>query len=196
MNLDIVNQLLQLQLRDLDTRKQLLADNRLYDGYADEMQLVHTANARHLDRIIEQHGWPGLTLVGVEGCRAAWFVAQHSICTPDLQRKFLELLTAAAKQGDAPMKQVALLTDRIRFNEGRPQVYGTVLDWDDSGQLSCEVETPDQLDQRRDKVGLPPFDDDLLEHRANVAKEGGKPPEDMEAYKQRALEWARGVGWR
>jgi NAD(P)-dependent dehydrogenase (short-subunit alcohol dehydrogenase family) len=37
----------------------------------------------------------------------------------------------ASESGDAPKRQVALLTDRIRFNEDRPQIYGTVFDWNE-----------------------------------------------------------------
>ncbi len=94
------------------------------------------------------------------------------------------------------MKQVAFLTDRIRFNEGRPQIYGTVLDWDEGGALNCELENPEDVDARRAAVGLPPFDESLREHRNEVDAEGGNPPEDFEAYKQAGDEWARSVGWR
>lgn len=54
-------------------------------------------------------------------------LGQHALCTPLLQRKFFEYVAKAAESDDVPMKQVTLLTDRIRFNEGKPQIYGTVL---------------------------------------------------------------------
>jgi len=134
--------------------------------------------------------------VGMEGSRAAWLIAQHAICTPGLQRKFLEFMTRSAESDDVPMKQVAMLTDRILFNEGKPQVYGTVLDWNEHGVLACEVENPEMVNELRTQAGLPPFEKSLEEHRAEVEAEGGKPPEDYKAYRQAGFDWAKNVGWR
>jgi len=192
----LLNDLLELKQRDIDTRNLLLRKNKLYGDYALEMQQVHIENAQKLDQIVSEHGWPDMTKVGKEGCRAAWLIAQHAICTPALQRKFLDQLIQAAERGTVPRVQVAYLTDRIRFNEGRPQVYGTVLDWDESGELSCEVEDPDTLDIRRQEIGLAPFQQDLEKHRQEVSAEGGKPPKNFNHYKQKVRAWARSVGWQ
>jgi hypothetical protein len=196
MNQQLLNELLVLKQRDIDTRSRLLDEGKLYGEYAPEMQQVHRENAKELDKLISKYGWPGISLAGVEGCRAAWLIAQHSICTPELQRKFLTLLTKASERGDAPKAQAAFLTDRIRFNENKPQVYGTVLDWNEAGELSCEVEDRSNLDARRKEVGLAPFQQDLENHRRQVQSEGGKPPADFAQYKQKGREWARNVGWQ
>ncbi len=195
MNNQVRDELLAMKHRDMDMRSRLLEEGKLYGDYAPEMQQVHRENAKALDTLISQHGWPGLSLVGLEGCRAAWFVAQHSICTPSLQRKFLTLLTEASERGDAPKSQVAFLTDRIRFNENKPQVYGTVLDWNEQGELGCEIEDAEQVDIRRKAVGLGPFLEDLERHRREVAAEGGRPPDDFKRYKEAARRWATSVGW-
>ena len=195
MDRQLADELLAMQKRDLDTRARLLELGRLYGDYDPEMQAVHTENARRLKEIVARHGWPGISLVGLEACRAAWLVAQHSICTPELQREFLTLLAQACAAGDVPRRQVAFLTDRIRFNEGKPQLYGTVLDWNEEGELSCEVEDIAGLDARRAEVGLPPFADDLEKHRAEVRAEGGKPPHDYAEYRRKGRAWAESVGW-
>ncbi|MEM8829691.1 MAG: DUF6624 domain-containing protein [Cyanobacteria bacterium P01_G01_bin.19] len=140
MNSDLAQKLEELKQRDLQKRSQLISENRLYGTYDREMQKVHIENAIALDEIVSKYGWTGISLVGFQGCQTAWLIAQHSICTPDLQRKFLKAMTEAAAKGDVPKRQVAMLTDRIRFNEGRPQIYGTVLDWDKNGVLGCEIE--------------------------------------------------------
>jgi len=195
MNQQLLNELLALKQRDIDTRSLLLREGALYGGYALAMQQVHRENAVKLDKIIAEHGWPGISLVGLDGSRAAWLIAQHSICTPVLQRKFLALLAKASESGDAPKTQAAFLTDRIRFNENEPQVYGTVLDWNVNGELSCEVEDPANLDSRRKEIGLAPFQEALEKHKREVESEGGKPPVDLVQYKQKGREWARSVGW-
>jgi len=196
MNQQLLDELIAMKQRDVDTRSRLVREGRLHDGYADEMQQVHRENADRLNELISQHGWPTISLVGLEACRAAWLIAQHSICTPDLQRKFLALVTKAAKNGEVPKPQVAFLTDRVRFNENKPQVYGTVLDWDEKGELSCVVDDPPNLDARRREMGLPATeDDDLAAYRKEVESEGGKPPRDFAEAKRKGLEWAKSVGW-
>jgi hypothetical protein len=182
VNQKLLDELLALKQRDIDTRSRLLREGKLYGDYAPEMQQVHRENARRLGEITEKNGWPGISLVGLEGCRAAWLIAQHSISTPTLQRKFLALLTRASENGDVPKAQVAYLTDRIRFNESKPQVYGTVLDWNENNELACEVEDPGNLDAWRIDVGLSPFREDLERHRNEVISEGGKPPVDFVEY--------------
>ncbi|MBE9137143.1 hypothetical protein IQ254_07985 [Nodosilinea sp. LEGE 07088] len=196
MDNDLLKQLELLKKKDTDTRNKLLEEGELYGTYHEAMRSVHRENAIALDKIIEEHGWPGISKVGLEGSRAAWLIAQHSICTPALQRKFLDHLSNAEKQGDVPGKQVALLTDRIRFNEGRPQVYGTVLDWNETGELTCEVEDEENIDQLREQVGLPLFQQSLHHHRLEVEAEGGNAPEDFRVYKQASDDWAKSVGWR
>lgn len=193
--LDVLDDLLELKQRDSGMRARLLQEGRLYGRYDEDMQRVHRDNAHRLDEIVSTFGWPGISRVGLDGCRAAWLIAQHAICTPDLQRKFLVSLTDSADKGDAPKMMVALLTDRIRFNEGRPQVYGTVLDWNAEGELWCDVEDQDNLDARRKEAGLPPFQDDLEKHRREVAAEGGNFPQDFNEYKRKQREWAQQVGW-
>ena len=196
MNEKLLAQLKNLKQRDIDTRDKLLDEGRLYGVYDEEMQNVHKENAMALNEIIEAYGWPGISKVGLEGSRSAWLIAQHAICTPHLQRKFLEYMTEASKSDDVPLKQVALLTDRIRFNEGKPQVYGTVLDWNENGELTCELENPEKVDELRAQVSLQPFEQSLQEHRAEVEAEGGKPPENYKAYRQASSDWAKNVGWR
>lgn len=196
MNEFLLKELLALKERDAETRSRLLREGRLYSGYDQEMQQVHRENAERLDALVKQHGWPGISSVGLEGSRAAWLVAQHAICTPVLQRKFCDLLERAAKNGDVPKRQAALLSDRILFNEGKPQVYGTVLDWDEHGELSCSISDPGSVDARRREVGLPPLAEELRTQREAARAEGAASPADYEAYRRRGEEWARSIGWR
>ncbi|HHH45270.1 MAG TPA: hypothetical protein ENK49_14145 [Gammaproteobacteria bacterium] len=192
----LVEQLARLNERDIRTRNRLLGEGRLYGQYDQELRDIHTENAHALDEIVAIHGWPTITKAGIEGTRLAWLVAQHAICTPDLQRKFYRLLSEAAGKGDAPERQVALLADRIRFNEGRPQIYGTVLDWNEQGEFTCELEDPETVDERRGAVGLPPFEQARAEQEQEVRSEGGQPPEDYEAHKNGVDAWAKSTGWR
>lgn len=196
INQELYEALLALLEKDQATRQRLLKAGRLYGQYDAEMQAVHIDNAKALNDLVEQYGWPDIGLVGLEGCRAAWQLAQNSIMTPDLQRKFLNLLTQSAQAGDVPMRQAAMLEDRVRFNEGKPQRYGTVLDWTEQGALGCELENPQRVDEWRASVGLQPFAESLEREQRATRAEGGERPVDFEAYKQAGETWAKTVGWR
>jgi len=81
VNGQLLDELLAMARRDTDMRAHLLQAGKLYGEYADEMQQIHEENAKRLSEIVDRHGWPGVSIVGLEGC-AAWLIAQHSNCTP------------------------------------------------------------------------------------------------------------------
>ena len=85
----------------------------------------------------------------------------------------------------------------IRFNEGRPQVYGTCMDWDEVGILGPGLlEDPASVDRLRKEVGLPPLAAAIAEARRNAVREGEPRPTDWKARRLAFEAWAREVGWR
>ncbi len=190
--------LLDMARLDLSVRAEHAASGALFNtGYDPRMARIHQRNAQRLRRIIESVGWPGAHLVGPDGAEAAWLILQHAISEPDLLRLALPLLATAAREGKADPKHAAMLEDRIRFFEGRPQRYGTQLDWDADGNLSPgEVDDPQQLAERRDAVGLPPLEEQIEAARSRAAAEGERPPADYQAYADARNDWAARAGWR
>ncbi len=125
-----------------------------------EWRRVDVANTDRLREIVEHHGWPGRSLVGEEGAEHAWLLAQHADRQLDFQRQALRLLADAVERGEATRRQLAYLTDRVRLNEGREQLYGTqVAGIRDGCVVPWPVEGPAQLDARRAEVGLEPFEE-------------------------------------
>jgi len=178
---------------DQRVRAELSATGELFQGYAPRMAEVHARNARALESLIEEHGWPGKSLVGDDGAQAAWLVLQHAIGSPAVQRKCLPLLRDAAARGEADPAHPAYLEDRIHFFERRPQLYGTQLDWDDYGQLTpWLLQDPDRVDEHRHSVGLPPLADTLHQARADTQE---PPPPDPNKRRQEMEAWAKSVGW-
>ena len=119
------------------------------------MNRVGVANTDRLREIVDEHGWPGRSLVGEEGAEHAWLLAQHASSQLDFQRRVLDLLTAAVAAGEAAPRQLAYLTDRVRMLEGREQVYGTQFIRGEDGQPApYPIEDPDHVEQRRAAVGL------------------------------------------
>lgn len=115
------------------------------------------AGADRLWEILDDYeAWPGRRLVGDDGERAAWLVAQ--LGDNDLQRRALEHLEVAVDCGDADPSHYACLLDRVRMTEGRPQVFGSqFVSAGDDGVAPWPIEDPFGVDDRRRRVGLEPL---------------------------------------
>jgi hypothetical protein len=123
-----------------------------------EMSRVDYANTARLEQIIDEHGWPGKTLVGERGAHDAWLLVQHAGHRLDLMQRALGLLREAVARGEAEAKQLAYLDDRVRMCEGRPQRYGTQRRSTAGGPVRLwPIEDEEQVDVRRAEVGLPPL---------------------------------------
>ena len=192
----LADRLLALAAGDAAKRDELVTRGELFDGYHPEMESVHRENAAALARELDADGWPGVSRVGKEAAGAAWLVAQHAIGQPAFQRRCLALLQDAGAAGEVPLSHAAALEDRIRFNERRPQRFGTILDWDESGELApWTVADPLELPARRQRVGLPPLDEAVRGAREQCRREGARPPADIPARLREIEDWARRAGW-
>src|SRR5438034_7122772 len=96
-------------------------------------------------------------------------------------RRGLTLLRGGVSEGEVSPLEVAMLEDRIRTFEGRPQRYGTQFDWDEHGRLSpLPLEDPAGVDARRRAIGLGPLAQDLWRRRWAMAhvRWRERPPAD------------------
>jgi hypothetical protein len=197
MEADLARELVGMAEEDQRVRADLAWDGHLFRGYHPKMAEVHSRNAERLRDIIDQHGWPGRTLVGDRGARAAWLIVEHAIAYPQLMRSGLELIRDASRQGEVSQAEVAVLEDRIRVLEGRPQLYGTQYDWDDHGEMSpLPIEDPGGVDARRLAIGLPRLGESTKRVRDGTRAAGELPPADLQQRRQEAETWARMIGWR
>ncbi len=190
-------QLIAAAMRDHETRTRLAKSGALFGGYHPEMERVHLENAALLERVFDAIGWPGRGLLGDDGAGAAFLILQHAISRPDLQRRGLALMLDAIPQGQANALDAAYLTDRIAVMEGAPQTFGTQFDWDAHALLSpAPIIDPENVDERREAVGLPPMAETIAHMRANAAAEGETAPADLAQRRADYDAWARRVGWR
>ncbi|NED96397.1 hypothetical protein G1H11_13885 [Phytoactinopolyspora alkaliphila] len=117
-----------------------------------------------LAEIIDEYGWPTFDLVGEDGAEAAWAIAQHSDLDPGFQERALELLRAAAAEGQASAGNLAYLEDRVAVGKGLPQLYGTQIGCGpDGAEPATPIVDPENVEQRRADAGLEPLDDYLSE---------------------------------
>ena len=82
-------------------------------------------NIAETKKIIEKYGWPTFELVGKRASNSFWLLIQHADRDLKFQKECLALLIKAAKNGQAKLKNIALLTDRIKAAENKKIVYGT-----------------------------------------------------------------------
>jgi hypothetical protein len=196
---EFAEELVTLASHDLDVRARLAESGELFDGYNAEMRDVHRRNGDRLTEITDElQSWPGISAVGDEGAQAAFLIAQHDISRPDLMRHNFALLTEAVAVGDADPVGLARMCDRIRVFEGRPQLYGTQLGWNDDGVYGVwpPVEDPDEVDVRRAGVGLPPLADHLARADSAAVSHDRRGAEELAQYRLDEAAFARSVGWR
>lgn len=166
-------------VRDLEA---MAGPDQLYRGRsisgeltADEWKqqtAIDVANMKRLAEIIDAYGWPGVRFAG-GASQAAFMVLQHADHAS--QRKYLPLLRDAVKRGDALGGHLALLEDRVRVADGRPQLYGSQLG---GKPLRFEpIEDEAHADERRRSIGLEPLADYAkrfgLTYTPEVVKGGG-----------------------
>lgn len=122
---------------------------RMRDSDAENMARLHA--------LLWQHGWPLASRVGEDAAFNAFLVIQHA--HPGIQASALPAVSVAVLQGELRPTALALLTDRVRVRAGLPQLYGTqsfrMSQW--SVWLRAPVHAPEQLNERRRALGLPPL---------------------------------------
>ncbi|MGE5502935.1 MAG: hypothetical protein ACM31L_00795, partial [Actinomycetota bacterium] len=79
----------------------------------------HEANARELELLVDEEGWPTPEMAGEDGCAAALAIAVDALSRPGLMRRCLGQLKTASARGEAPPEAPARLERRIRALDGR-----------------------------------------------------------------------------
>jgi hypothetical protein len=183
--------LLDMEAYDQAVRAELTASGALNAAYHPRLEEVHRTHSSRLRQIIAVFGWPGIALVGEQGAKAAWRIALHSFSEPPFMRQCRDLIDAASQQSDVPRWQFAIIDDRIRVYEGRPQRYGTQLRMGPQGLEPHPLENEARINSMRMQAGLPPLAKTLAQARAQPQ------PSALEqaALDAAELEFRRSVGW-
>ncbi|MFM6929410.1 MAG: DUF6624 domain-containing protein [Bdellovibrio sp.] len=188
----IKEEILHMMREDQVVREALASTGELFHGYHPAMEKVHLKHAQRLNELIEAHGFPTQALVGEEACIAALRLILHAISWPEFMRAQEVILVDLAKANQVPKDYVAMLVDRIRFYEGRKQVYGTNADWDENGILRItDVENEADLNKLRATVNLSPVETLVI-----TPLDGDYRPPEPRKRQEDFLEWTRKVGWR
>ncbi|KAF0808549.1 hypothetical protein A6D6_00258 [Alcanivorax xiamenensis] len=112
-----------------------------------------------------------MSLVGKDGAKATWLIAQHSVSDPEFMAECAGLLEEAVSRDDAEGWQLAFLQDRVCTLSGNPQYYGTQFDTDEEGwPIPFPIEDRAAVNVRRACLGL----NSLEERQEQVVKQERK----------------------
>jgi hypothetical protein len=121
------------------------------------VHFVDSVNTAWLKAVVATHGWPGRTLVGLDGANAAFLLVQHADRDTAFQAQVLPLLENAYAHGEAEGQAVALLADRLAVARGQEQLYGSQTELVGGHIVVKSIADSAHVDQRRARVGLPPL---------------------------------------
>jgi hypothetical protein len=120
---------------------------------------IQTENLAWLKPIIAVHGFPTVRQVGVKGVEHAWMLVQHADMDPEFQADVLAQLKSQLVAEPFLREEYALLTDRVRRAQKKPQIYGTQFTFKDGRLIMQPTEGVSQLDERRASMNLMPVSD-------------------------------------
>lgn len=160
------NELITIFNDDQIIRREYIEAGKKY-GYegkaADSLGKIMThrdsLNLIKVEKILNERGWVGKDIVGAEANQTLFLVIQHSDL--GVQQKYLPMMRDAVKAGNADAASLALLEDRIALREGRRQIYGSQIGTHPTTKKEyvLPLEDPENVDERRQKMGLGTFGD-------------------------------------
>lgn len=116
---------------------------------------IDSTNLIYIERVFEEFGYPGKSLVGDSTCEVAWYVVQHS---PRIDLYF-DKIKKAGKKEELPYHLVAMMEDRYLMQQGKCQIYGTQGQCRNtsSGERFCfiwPIKSPKKVNKLREKAGF------------------------------------------
>jgi Family of unknown function (DUF6624) len=120
---------------------------------------AQVANTQRCKEIFQEIGYPDESMVGEKASHAFWLLVQHADSDPAFQERVAKAMKPVVLRGQARADLLAMLTDRVRVNTNRLQIYGSqvVIDTRTGRAVPKQMEDGNQVDQRRAEVGLEPL---------------------------------------
>lgn len=176
-----------IHVEDQKYRREIKAINQEYGWESDEMRnhwnkisKTDSSNLVVVEQILEKHGWLSSEEIGSTANSTLFLVIQHS--SQEAQEKYLPMMRQAVKEGKANSRSLALLEDRLGLAKGELQVYGSQIGTDqESGEMYVlPLIDPENVNERRSKVGLDPIEDYISHWNLEW---------DVEEYKKKLPKW-------
>jgi hypothetical protein len=183
---DLVVKLDTIFKRDRTPRLEIRQIEQKYGRKSEQMRAhwkvmakADSTNVVEIVRILDNRGWLGSDVIGSQGNKTLYLVVQHS----DLktQERYLPMMRKAVKKSNARARDLAFLEDRVASGQGKKQIYGTQMGRNkETGEYFVKsLIDPDNVDRRREKIGLGTLANyychgritwDLEKHKMRIAK--------------------------
>ena len=126
---------------------------------------IDSINQIKVSAILDEYGWLGSDKIGGKANVAFFAVLQHS--NLKTQEKYLPIMKEAVKKGNANGEDLALLIDRIEMFNGRPQVYGSQIQFIKGKYTVYPIIDECNVNKRRSEIGLKPLEEYLTVYNIN-----------------------------
>ena len=121
---------------------------------------IDSLNTIRVEKIINEFGYPGTSLVGKPTNEAAFFIIQHS----KVIDKFLPVIKEAAEKNELRFSLYAMMLDRSLMFQEKEQIYGTqgsglsrknptTGKWENISFI-WPIKDPERVNERRKAVGF------------------------------------------
>lgn len=159
--------LIDMAKADQNLLNELFATGELpSEQYHPKMRALHEQHVQILQGILNEHGWPSIRLVGKEGAKAAWLIAQHAVSHLSFMSSCVALLKDGVANNEVEGWQLAFLEDRVLTLQGKAQEYGTQFDVDEQGwPTPFPIANPERVNERRQALGLNTLEERLEQLR-------------------------------
>ena len=163
LNKQLKHELIKLTEEDQQLIEKLSASGELAkykDEVHPELRIIFERNTARAKEIINEYGWPTITLVGDEGSDAMYLIVQHSVLDEIFMQDCVSTLEEAVNKKEAKSWQLAFLQDRTLMQQNKPQIYGTQhITTDDNIVKPYRILEPETVNERRKNLGLEPLEE-------------------------------------
>jgi hypothetical protein len=151
--------------KDSISKSLSLSINEIDSYIRNNMIKTDTLNLAFIESVINEFGYPGISLVGEGTNETAFYVIQHS----NKIEKYLPIIRKAAQEKELPFTKVAMMEDRYLMNQGKEQIYGTqlcngCLKNGDMSNVVWPIKDPANINKLRKQSGF----EDTIEEYAKV----------------------------
>lgn len=112
-------------------------------------------NEMRLLALLDKYGWPTASEVTEYAAAGAALVINHS--TYEIRSRYFPMLEEAFQKGEAQPLRYAKMRDRLLVEEGKKQLYGTQIKFENRVRETHPIKDPEHVDQRRAEIGLGPL---------------------------------------
>lgn len=154
---EIANELFDIYNADQRKRSQFLFYESKLDSfiYKEELEkeiaLQDRINQIRILNLIEKNGWLSENQVGLSN--EAYFLVFHH-ADNDFQKRYLDIIEKAYKEGNVKPSSFALFEDRLLVNAGKKQKYGSQIKMYKKEWVLYPTENVDSINLKRAKMNL------------------------------------------